>query len=382
MNFDLSTEDKQIQNLARKFSQEKIIPQAQKYDELEKLPIEIFKEAWELGLINTCINEQSGGLGLTPLQGSLVCEQLGYGCLGMNTSFMANDLALLPLVLAGSLEQKKKFLVPFTEEFKLASFCLTEPEHGSDAAGIKTIFKQKANSYFITGEKMWITNAGHADLFVVYGTLDPKLRHKGITVALVESSLPGIKIGKREKKMGQRCSDTRSVSFTNVEIPKDNILGKPGEGWSIAKKTLCHSRPMVAASALGGAQRAFDEAKKYSQERQQFGKPLASFQLIQKMLADMAIQVEAAKLLTYQAAWMLEKNLDNTKQASFAKAFAADACMQIATDAVQILGGYGYSREFPVEKIFRDAKLLQIYEGTSQIQRLVIAKEILSEENS
>jgi acyl-CoA dehydrogenase len=290
---------------------------------------------------------------------------------------MANDLALLPIVLGGNDEQKKKFLTPFTTEFRVASFCLTEPGNGSDAAGIKTTVKDGGDHWVINGEKMWITNAGYADLFVVYATLDPALKHKGICAIVVDGKTEGIVLGKKEDKMGHRSSDTRGVRFNNVKVPKENMLGNPGEGWAIAMNTLDHSRPLVASSALGGAQRAMDLSIQYSKERIQFGVPLAKHQAIQFMIAEMGMKIEASRLLIHKAAWLCDQGIRNTEIASYAKAFASDSCMQITTDAVQIYGGYGYSKEYPVEKLMRDAKLIQIYEGTSQIQRLVMARELL-----
>lgn len=377
MEFELSPEQKEIQELALKFARNEMIPVSQQYDEEGKFPKEIFKKAWELGLINTCIPAEYGGTGFSALDGVVISEALAYGCMGMNTSFMANDLALLPIVIGGSDEQKKKFLQPFTEEFRIASFCLTEPGNGSDAAGIKTSLKDGGDHWILNGEKMWITNAGHADLFVVYATINPELKHKGITAVVVDAKTAGIELGKKEDKMGHRSSDTRGIRFNNVKVPKENTLGKAGEGWAIAMSTLDHSRPLVASSALGGAQRAMELCINYSKERVQFGVPIAKHQAIQFMIAEMGMKIEAARLLTYKAAWMCDKGEKNSQIASYAKAFASDSCMQITTDAVQIYGGYGYSKEYPVEKLMRDAKLIQIYEGTSQIQRLVMARELL-----
>jgi len=377
MDFYLTTEQSEIQELALKFAKNEMIPHAQEFDEKGIFPTDIFKKAWELGLINTCIPAEYGGTGFTLVDGVIISEALAYGCMGMNTTFMANDLALLPIVIGGSEEQKKKFLTPFTEEFRIASFCLTEPGNGSDAGGIKTQFKDGGDHWIISGEKMWITNAGYADLFVVYGTIDVNLKHKGISALIVDPKTAGIELGKKEDKMGHRSSDTRAVRFNNVKVPKENMLGKPGEGWSIAMRTLDHSRPLVASSALGGAQRALDLSIQYAKERTQFGVPIAKHQAIQFMIAEMGMKVEAARLLTHKAAWMCDQGQRNTEIASYAKAFASDSCMQITTDAVQIYGGYGYSREYPVEKLMRDAKLIQIYEGTSQIQRLVMARELL-----
>lgn len=377
MDFSLSSEQREIQELALKFARNEMYPVSQEYDEQGKFPKEIFQKAWELGLINTCIPAEYGGTGFSGVDGVIISEALAYGCMGMNTSFMANDLALLPIVIGGNDAQKKKFLTPFTTEFKIASFCLTEPNNGSDAGGIKTSIKDGGDHWIVNGEKMWITNAGYADLFVVYGTIDPNLKHKGISAVVMDPKSPGVEIGKKEDKMGHRSSDTRGVKFVNVKVPKENMLGNPGEGWNIAMKTLDHSRPLVASSALGGAQRALDLSVQYAKERIQFGVPLAKHQAVQFMIAEMGMKVEAARLLVHKAAWLCDQGQKNTDIASYAKAFASDSCMQITTDAVQIYGGYGYSKEYPVEKLMRDAKLIQIYEGTSQIQRLVMARELL-----
>jgi len=378
INFDYTSEQREIKEAAFKFAVNEMLPKASEYDQKQEMPMEIFKKAWELGFVNTSIPSEFGGNDFSPIDSVIIAESLAYGCMGMTTALVANDLALLPIVNFGTQDQKKKFLTPFTESFKMASFCLTEPGQGSDAAGIKTTIKETSNGYVVNGQKMWITNAGYADLFVVYGTIDPSLKHKGITACVVEKNRPGIEIGKSEKKMGQRCSDTRAVTFNNVEIPKENILGKPGQGWDVAKKTLDHSRPLISALAVGGAQCALDHSIKYSKERVQFGKPIANHEVISFMLAEMALKIENARNLVTKAAWLLEQGKSNTLVASYAKAYAADICMEVTTDAVQIFGGYGYSVEYPVEKLMRDAKLIQIYEGTSQIQRLIIAKEILS----
>ncbi len=378
MDFNLTNDQLEIKDLAMKFARNEMMPKASEFDEKATMPLDILKKAWELGLVNTCIPAEYGGNGFTAIDSMIITEALAYGCMGMNTSIMANDLALLPIVIGGNDEQKKRFLTPFTQDYKIAAFCLTEPGNGSDAGGIKTLIKEDGDDVVINGNKMWITNAGYADLFVLYGTTDPALKHKGITAVVIEKGTPGIEVGKKEDKMGHRCSDTRAVTFNNVRVPKKNILGGLNQGWKIAMKTLDHSRPMVASSAVGGAQCAFDHAVKYAKERVQFNVPIANHQAIQFMIADMAMKIEASRLLVHKAAWLLDHNLPNTQLASYSKAFAADSCMQIATDAVQIYGGYGYSKEYPVEKIMRDAKLIQLYEGTSQIQRLVIAKEIFT----
>ena len=378
MDFNYTPEQHEIKDLAMKFARNEMMPKAQEYDTRAELPHGILEKAWSLGLVNTCIPVDYGGSGFSAIDSMIITEALSYGCMGMNTAIMANDLALLPIVIGGTDEQKKKFLIPMTEKYRMASFCLTEPSNGSDAGGIKTTIKEDGDDVVINGNKMWITNAGYADLFVLYGTTDATLKHKGITAVVIEKGTPGIEIGKKEDKMGHRCSDTRAVTFNNVRVPKANILGGLNKGWSIAMKTLDHSRPMVAASAVGGAQCAFDHSVKYAKERIQFNVPISQHQAIQFMISDMAMKIEASRLLVHKAAWLLDNHQPNTQLASYAKAFAADSCMQITTDAVQIFGGYGYSKEYPVEKIMRDAKLIQLYEGTSQIQRLVIAKEIFT----
>jgi acyl-CoA dehydrogenase len=379
ISFELGSEDKDIREMALKFARQEMMPKAHEYDHKGEMPFEILEKAWSLGLMNTCIPEAYGGNGFSTLSSVNICEALAYGCMGMNTIMMANDLALLPIVIGGTEEQKKKFLAPFTTSFKLASFCLTEPGNGSDAAGITTTFKKEGNDIVINGEKMWITNAGHADLFVVYGTFDKSKKHKGIGAVIVEKNRAGIEVGKPEKKMGHRCSDTRGMRFNNVRVPIENLLADEGQGWKVAMKTLDHSRPLVASSALGGAVCAYEHSVKYAKERKQFDVPIMNHQAVQFMVAEMSMKIEASRLLIWKAAHLLDKGQKNTKVASMAKAFASDACMQITTDAVQIFGGYGYSVEYPVEKLMRDAKLIQIYEGTSQIQRLVIARESFSE---
>jgi acyl-CoA dehydrogenase len=294
INFELNQEQKEIHEMAMKFAKQDMIPNAAKYDLLGEMPMEILEKAWSLGLVNTCIPVEFGGTGFSTMDSMIITEALAYGCLGMNTAIMANDLALLPIVIGGSKEQKEKFLKPFTESYKIAAFCLTEPSNGSDAAGIKTTIKDGGDHWLINGQKMWITNAGYADLFTLYGTMDPELKHKGICAVVIEKGTSGIEIGAPEKKMGHCCSDTRSVTFKDVKIPKENMLGQPGDGWKIAMKTLDHSRPMVASSAVGGAQCSLDYALAYSKERVQFNKPISAHQSIQFMLSEMAMKVEAS----------------------------------------------------------------------------------------
>jgi len=307
----------------------------------------------------------------------VISEEIAYGCVGYSTSCMANELALTPVILGADDEQKKKFLTPFVDEFKLASFCLSEPGAGSDAASLRTTATRDGDGWVINGQKQWITNATYADFFTVFATVDREAGHRGITLFAVPRNTPGITVAPHENKMGQRCSDTAPINFDNVRVPLDHCIGGAGNGWKIAMHTLDFSRPMVAISAVGVARRALEESISYAKERKTFGKPIGQHQAIGFMLADMAAKVHAARLLSYEAAWRTDQGLPANKESSFAKAMAADWCMEICTDAVQIFGGYGYTKEYPVEKLMRDAKLIQIYEGTSQIQRMVIARELL-----
>ena len=377
LDFKLTEEQLALQELARKFAKNEMIPKAAHHDQTGEFPKEVIEKAFQLGLINFCIPAEFGGLALSNVDGIIITEELSAGCSGMSTSLMVNDLALYPIVVAGTPEQKERLLRPFTQSAKLASFCLTEPGAGSDVAGLSTTLKKDGNGYRLNGQKMFITNANYSSQFTVYATMDPSLKHKGLCAVVVDAQTAGISIGKKENKMGQRASDTASVHFDNVRVPKENLLGRPGDGFTIAMKTLDHSRPMVAISAVGVARAAYEYARDYSKERVQFGKPICTYQAVQFMLADMAMSIEAGRLLCMKAAWQLDQGIRPTLIASYAKAFSADMAMKVTTDAVQIFGGYGYSKEYPVEKLMRDAKLIQIYEGTSQIQRLVIAREIL-----
>ena len=379
IDFTLTEEQEAVRKLARDFAVNEMRPVARHYDEAEEFPWPIVEKAHELGLINALIPEEYGGVGADKLTECLIAEELFYGCAGMGTSLMANSLALTPIILAGTEEQKRRFLTPFTEKPIMASFCLTEPGAGSDAASLRTRAVRDGDHYILNGTKQFITNGSVASLYVVFATVNPELRHKGIIALVVERDTPGVSIGKVEHKMGQRASDTAQVVFEDVRVPVENRLGEEGEGWKIAMRTLDSSRPGIAASAVGIAQAAFDDAVKYAMERQQFGQPIANFQAIQFMLADMAIKIETARLAVWKAAWLWDRGQPSAKASSIAKAYATDIAMEVTTDAVQIFGGYGYTREFMVEKYMRDAKLMQIYEGTNQIQRVVIARHIFKE---
>ena len=377
IGFDLTQEQIALQDMARKFAANEIRPKAVEYDHASKFPEDIFEKAFALGLMSGYIPEEYGGLGLSALDTCIIEEELGWGCSGIATSLTSNGLALTPILIAGTDEQKKRYVAPFAEKLQYASFCLTEPGAGSDAGGIATTAKKEGDSYLLNGRKCFITNGSYASQYTVFASTDRSKGHKGLSAFVVPRSLSGVSVGKKEDKMGQRASDTADVLFEDVKVPAGNLLGKEGEGFKIAMITLDYARPTVAAMAVGVARAAFELAMQYSKERVQFGVPIAMNQAIHFLLADMAMDIEAARLLTYKGAWLLDEGKRNTKESSFAKAFAADLAMRVTTDAVQIYGGYGYMRDYPVEKLMRDAKLLQIYEGTSQIQRMVIAKEVM-----
>ncbi len=377
IGFDLTEEQVALQDLAHKFAANEIRPKAAEHDREGTFPMEIFRKAFDLGLMTGFIPESLGGMGLGALDLCIIEEELAWGCAGITTSLTCNGLGLAPILIAGTEEQKKSFVAPFASEFGFASFCLTEPGAGSDAGGIATTAKRDGDFYVLNGRKCFITNGSHASQYTVFASTDRSKGHKGLSAFIVPRSLQGVSPGKKEEKMGQRASDTSDVLFEEVRVPAANLLGKEGEGFKIAMKTLDIARPTVASMAVGVARSAFELAMQYSKDRVQFGVPIAMNQAVHFMLADMAIDIEAARLLTRKSAWLLDQGKRNTKESSFAKAFAADLAMRVTTDAVQIFGGYGYMKDYPVEKLMRDAKLLQIYEGTSQIQRLVVAKEIM-----
>ena len=377
VGFQLTEEQEQIRRMARSFAEREIIPVAAEYDEKEQVPWGVIEKAHAAGLMNIHVPEKYGGPGLDHVTGAVIAEEVAYGCLGVAGSFGANNLALTPILLAGSEEQKERFLPPFCEKPRLAAFCLTEPGAGSDASRVATTAVREGDAYVINGTKCFITNGGIADLYTVFCTVDRQKGLKGITAIVVPGDTPGLSGGKKEKKMGDRASHVGEVIFDNVRVPVANRLANEGEGFRIAMRTLDVTRPGVGASAVGVARRAFEEALRYSQQREQFGQPIFANQAIQFMLADMAIKIEAARGLVWKACWLLDQGQRASKEGAMAKCFAGDAAMQIAVDAVQVMGGYGYMREYPVEKLVRDAKILQIYEGTNQIQRLVIARELV-----
>jgi acyl-CoA dehydrogenase len=379
MDLNLSEEQRALQELARDFARNEIEPVAAEHDRTGEFASDVYRKAFEIGLMNTHIPEEHGGLGLGVFEGCLIAEELAAGCSGIYASMEVNTLAQAPLIVAGTDDQKRRFLSPMTEELQFAAYAITEPDAGSDVASIATRAVKDGEDYVLNGHKMWITGAGHASWFFVLAYTDPEKKHKGMSGFLVPADTPGVRVGKKEMNMGQRASDTRAVDFEDVRVPAGNRLGAEGQGWFIAMSAFDHTRPPVAAGAVGVSRRAMEHAVTYAKERKAFGVPIARHQAISFMIADMAKEVAAARLLVWQAAWKIDQGERNTLEAAFAKCFAADTAMRVTTDAVQIFGGYGYNSEYPVEKLMRDAKVFQIYEGTSQIQRIIMARELLKD---
>jgi acyl-CoA dehydrogenase len=376
VDFTLTDEQRNLRDMAHDFAEKEIRPVAWEYDRDGTFPEDIIKKAWEVGLMNAHIPEEYGGAHASTLDGCLIEEELSWGCSGIQTTVGCNGLACTPVVLAGSEEIKKEYLGRLTQEPLLASFCLTEPDAGSDVSGMRTTAVKKGDKYVINGSKVFITNGGYANWYTVYAKTDKEAGHRGISAFVVPRDA-GVVVDKHEDKLGQRASNTAAVSFNDVEVPASHLLGEENQGFKLAMMTLDRTRPGVAAMAVGIARAAMEFATDYSKERVQFGVPIAMHQAIQFMIADMATEVEAARLLTWKSAVQMDRDERNTITSSHAKRFAADAAMKIATDAVQVYGGYGFIKDYPVEKLFRDAKIMQLYEGTSQIQRLVIARETL-----
>ncbi|MCC6669132.1 MAG: acyl-CoA dehydrogenase family protein [Polyangiaceae bacterium] len=376
IDFSLSDEHKALIETAKRFSRERIAPIAAACDHESRFPAEVMEAAHELGLVNMTVPPEYGGAGMGELENAMVTEQLAWGCTGITTSMLANTLALTPIKLGGNDAQKKKYLGMLTAEPLFAAYATTEPGAGSDVAGLRTKFSQKGDDFVLTGQKAWITNAGFASFFVIFATSDPAKRHKGIAAFIVDRDTPGLKVDKHEDKLGQRASNTCVVHLEDVVVPKQNLLAPEGEGFKLAMETFNQTRPDIGALATGLMQRCLDESVAYAKDRKTFGVPIAEHQMVQAMLADMAVGIEATRLLYQKAAWNLDNGVRDPIVSSYAKVFGADRAMQTAIDAVQVFGGNGYVRDYPVEKLMRDAKLLQIYEGTSQVQRLVIARQI------
>ena len=377
MDFKLTEEQLALQKKARNFAIREVLPVARKYDESEEFPLPVIKKAWEEGLLNLGIPKQYGGPGYGLLDSCIVVEEISSACPGIATSVFDNNLGAEPIVIGGNDEQKQRILTELTSEFKLIAFATSEPTMGSDVAGMKCRAEKDGAEYILNGSKFWVTNGGHADYISIFATIDPEKKHKGIAAFIVDTKAEGVRLGKHIPKLGQRSSNTVAVNLKDVRIPKENILAKPGRGFVLAMQTFAHTRPAIGAFAVGCARSAMEYSIDYAQKREAFGRPIENFQMIQEKIANMYKDIEAARLLTYKAAWEADQGMDNNLSSSIAKAFASDVAMNVTTEAIQIFGGYGYLRTYPVEKLFRDAKLYQIYEGTSEIQRIVISRFVL-----
>nr|WP_304264904.1 acyl-CoA dehydrogenase family protein [Phascolarctobacterium succinatutens] len=378
MDFALNEEQLELQEMVREFVEKEITPYAAEMDAENHMRDGLIDKANEMGLLNVIVPEELDGPGLDSISVATIYEELGKGCAGVATSLAANSLATVPVLLAGTDEQKKMYC-DILNNGGLAAFALTEPGAGSDAGGVSTraVHNKEEGTYTLNGTKMFITNGGLAEIFLVFANTRKTGGIRGLTAFIVPKDTPGFSVGKKENKMGIRPSNTTELVLQDVVIPESYRVGREGEGFRIAMNTLDSARPFVGAVSVGIAQAALDCAVKYAKERRQFGQPIASFQMVQGMLADMAMKVETARLMVQKACWMRDQGMDFSKEAAMAKCYAADVAMQVTTDAVQVMGGYGYTKEYPVEKMMRDAKIMQIYEGTNQIQRLVIANKLL-----
>ena len=376
VDFTLTDEQKALREMAHDFAAKEMRPVAWEFDRDGTWPGKVLEKAWELGLMNSHLPEEYGGPGASYFEGALIEEELGWGCSGIATSLAANGLATAPIGVGGTEEQKKKYFGRLVEAPLFASFCLTEPDAGSDVSGMRTTAVRKGDKYILNGSKCFITNGGYANYFTVYAKTDKEAGHRGISAFIVDKD-DTVTVDKKEDKMGQRASNTATITFNETEVPAENLLGEENKGFKLAMMTLDRTRPGVAAMATGIARAAFEFATEYSKQRVQFGVPIAMHQAIQFMIADMATKVHLSRLATWQSAVLLDQGRRNTLESSHAKRFAADSAMEVATDAVQVYGGYGFIKDYPVEKLMRDAKIMQLYEGTSQIQRLVIARETL-----
>jgi acyl-CoA dehydrogenase len=377
IEFSLTDEQKALQEMAHEFAEKEMRPNAAKYDKGDEYAWDVLKKAFEVGFVTCEIPEEFGGGGLNHLDTVILSEELSWGCAGLYTTIMASSLAITPIILFGTDEQKKQYLTPLTEKATLAGFCLTEREAGSDAGSLKTKAIKVGDEYVINGSKCFITNAGVAELYTVFALTDPQKGARGMSAFIVPRDTPGIVIGREEDKMGHRASNTCEVFFEDVKVPAANLLVKEGMGFVVAMRTLDCTRAAVGAGGVGVARAAMEHAIKYARTRVQFGKPIALFQDIAFKIAQMAAEINASRFMVWNAAWRLDQGLSVGKESAMAKFFASDTAMRTTNTALEIFGGYGYMKDYPMEKLMRDAKLLQIYEGTNSIQRLVVSHEVI-----
>ncbi len=377
IDFSLTEDQVALQDMAREFAEKEMRPKAAAYDQGHDFPEEVMRKAFEVGFLTCTVPAEYGGGGLGDFETALISEELARGCAGMYTTMMANSLAFTPIVLFGTDEQKKLFFAPFTKGMAFASYCLTEREAGSDTSAIRTTARKAGADYVLNGSKCFITNGGVASLYTVFANAAPGKGARGLSVFIVPRGTPGLSVGKVEDKMGQRASNTSELFFEDVRVPAENRLGREGQGFVVAMRTFDKTRAAVGAAGVGIARAALEYAIDYAKTRVQFGKPIASFQATAFKIAQMAMEVDAARLLVWRAAWLMDHGQTCGAQSAMAKCFGSDVGMRTALEALQIFGGYGYMRDYPIEKLVRDAKLLQIYEGTNEIQRLVISREVI-----
>jgi len=379
LDFSLTVEQQSLQQKARTFALKEVLPVAWYYDEKDELPMDVLRKAFDAGMIGSDIPKEFGGQGLSLVDSALITEEIAAACPGLATSIFDSSLGMEPILLSSNTTAKNKYLPAIAKDFKLAAFATSEPTMGSDVAGIRCMAKADGDDYVINGTKYWITNGGVADYLTVFATTDPKSRHKGICAFVVEAKWPGITIGRAIPKMGQRCSNTVGINFNNVRVPKENILAVPGEGFVLAMKTFARTRPIIGSFGVGAARAALEYSLDYAKKRRAFGMEIGSFQAIQFKLAEMYQKVETSRLLTWKAAWDSDQQLDGRVSASISKLYATETALEVVNEALQIFGGYGYTKMFPIEKILRDVRLLRIYEGTSEIQRLILADYLIKE---
>lgn len=378
LNFTLSPEQKEIQSKVREFALTEILPVVWHYDEKDETPLFILRKAFDAGIMNLDIPVKYGGKGLGLLEGALMTEEVAAVCPGMATSIFDNSLGMEPIILSDKEQLKEKYLGTIAREFKLICFATSEPTMGSDVAGMRCLAEKKGDEYILNGTKYWITNGGIADYMTVFATIDPEKQHKGIGAFLVERDWEGVNVGRTIPKLGQRTSNTVGLNFKNVRVPKENVIAEPGEGFVLAMKTFSRTRPIIGAFSIGAARSAMEFALDYARSRRTFGSRISNYQAVQFKLAEMYQKLEMARLIVWKAAWEADNGIDPTINASIAKFFSSEAALEVVNDALQIFAGYGYTKMYPVEKLLRDIRLLSIYEGTSEIQRMIVAGYLLS----